>query len=412
MSIKKRIRVAIASDQAIFLRGLASLVLAREEMLLVGQAYDREEALECCILTEPDVLLLDLKIAPEDGKELLADIRKRWNQVKVIFFYSVYNEAQWLEGLDDDQTYHFLKDISEEEFAAAIKGIVYGAQVQANEAASDLGKHAARSRPSSPAHKTHSKEQGFVPESPHDARDRELRMAGQIQADILPESPPKISGWDISGRLISARETSGDFYDFIPFDQQRWGFVVADVTDKGIGAALFMALSSSLLRTYTVRYPTLPALAFDAVNERILTDTRGSMFVSAIYGILEVGTGRFRFVNAGHPPGLLFSMQKGKPQDYLRTTGMALGMIERAHWQQRIVKFSPGDVLLLYTDGISEAQNRAGEFFGEQNLIEVLRACNGKSAYEIQEAVLAELSQFTGQIGLQDDVALVVIMRK
>jgi serine phosphatase RsbU (regulator of sigma subunit) len=191
------------------------------------------------------------------------------------------------------------------------------------------------------------------------------------------------------------------------------GIVVADVTDKGIGAALFMALSSTLLRTYSNRYPSLPALTMDAVNERILSDTRGGMFVSAFYGVLEPHTGRIRYANAGHPSACLVSSQKGKkPVDRLAPTGMALGIMSQAQWQQKIARLNPGDVLLLYTDGITEAQNPQGTFFGEGRLMEVLRSKSSCSAGTILDAVLAEVHRFVDTTPRQDDIAVIVIKRE
>jgi sigma-B regulation protein RsbU (phosphoserine phosphatase) len=246
----------------------------------------------------------------------------------------------------------------------------------------------------------------------NDLMTRELVTAGKIQADILPERPPQIPGWEMAAKLVSARETSGDFYDFIPLGNDNWGIVIADVTDKGMGAALFMALSSTLIRTYAVRYPSLPALAMDVVNDRILSDTRGSMFVTAFYGVLEPHTGRIRYVNAGHPPAYLLSTLKGKPVDRLRPTGMALGVMENSHWQQKIARFASQDVLLLYTDGVTEAQNANGQFFGDMRLQEVLRQSrSGCSAHDIQEAVLSAVSAFVGNAPGQDDIALIVIKR-
>jgi sigma-B regulation protein RsbU (phosphoserine phosphatase) len=212
--------------------------------------------------------------------------------------------------------------------------------------------------------------------------------------------------------LIPARETSGDFYDFIPLANGNWGIVIADVTDKGLGAAVFMALTSTLIRTYAAQYQTLPAFAMASVNERILSDTRGSMFITAFYGVLEPETGRLRYVNAGHNPPFVLSTQKGKPVDRLYRTGMALGILKEASWQQKIIKLIPGDVLMLYTDGVTEAQNRLGEMFGEKRLLEVIRPLIGRSATEIQDAVVGEVRRFTENSAYQDDITLVVLARK
>jgi serine phosphatase RsbU (regulator of sigma subunit) len=241
---------------------------------------------------------------------------------------------------------------------------------------------------------------------------QELVSAGKIQAGILPERLPKLNGWELTAFLEPARETSGDFYDVIPLANGNLGIVIADVTDKGIGAALIMALTSTLIRTYATQYPTLPAFAMSAVNRRILSDTRGNMFVTAFYGVLEPKIGRLRYVNAGHNPPFLISSQKGKPVDKLHGTGMALGVLESAVWNQKIVRFAPGDFLLLYTDGITEARNRHGEYFGEDRLLRTIRFKLGSSAEEIRESVLDEVRGFLGDEPRQDDIALMVLARE
>ena len=240
----------------------------------------------------------------------------------------------------------------------------------------------------------------------------ELEMAGKLQSRILPENPPELDGWDLATQLLPARETSGDFYNFIPLANDKWGILIADVTDKGLGAAVFMAMCSSLIRTYAVRFPTLPALALSSVNERIFTDMRGGLFLTAFYGILEPHSGRLRYVNAGHNPPILLSNQKGKPLDKLPRTGMALGVSEDATWQQKILEFSPGDVLIMYTDGITEAHNRDGSFFSETRLQDSVRNFRQRSAAEILNNILVAVNNFTQEAPDQDDMALVVLSCK
>ena len=236
-------------------------------------------------------------------------------------------------------------------------------------------------------------------------------MAGRLQSRILPEKPPVLVGWDLATKLIPARETSGDFYDFIPLANDKWGILIADVTDKGLGAAVFMAMCSALIRTYAVRFPTLPALALSSVNERIFTDMRGGLFLTAFYGILEPQTGRLRYVNAGHNPPFLISRQKGKPLDKLPRTGMAIGVSESATWQQKVLKFAPGDFLVMYTDSITEAQNRQGAFFSETRLQETIQINKNRTTGEIVDAILGEVNSFTSGAPDQDDIALVVLSR-
>jgi serine phosphatase RsbU (regulator of sigma subunit) len=246
----------------------------------------------------------------------------------------------------------------------------------------------------------------------------ELAMAGRIQSNILPERVPVLPGWDIAARLIPARETSGDFYDFIPVTERNWGIVIADVADKGMGAALFMTLTSTLFRGFAARHPTLPGLTLDTVNERILSDTRGSMFVTAFFGVLEPHTGRLRYANAGHPPPLLIKSQKGKPVDRLVRTGMALGVEADEHWTQKMVSIAPGDVLVLYTDGVIEAMNPQGRQFDFTRLQDVIVRQASRPSKTILDAILSEVYRFTAGSGdraahsFADDTALIVLKRK
>jgi serine phosphatase RsbU (regulator of sigma subunit)/ActR/RegA family two-component response regulator len=240
----------------------------------------------------------------------------------------------------------------------------------------------------------------------------ELQNAGKLQSRILPENPPTLDGWEIASRLVPARETSGYFYDFIPLANDKWGILIADVTDKGLGAAVFMAMCSSLIRTYAIRFPTLPALALSSVNERIFTDMRGGLFLTAFYGILEPQTGRLRYVNAGHKPPILIGDIKGKAVEELKSTGMALGVSEEATWEQEMITFSPGDALVMYTDGIFKAHNNEGDYFSESGLQSAISRLRGKTASETLVVILDEINSFTAGAPGQDDMALIVLSRK
>ncbi len=392
-------KVVIASEQAVYLRGLAALTMSMRGMTLVGEAASGIEAVQACQMSQPDLVLLDL----QDGiqaRQMIAEIHRRCPEVRVVLMTAMEDESD-LPDEDDPLLYYLSRDVTEEEFKAALDQI---RQVPRRRSGSS---RLFASAPQSGDGETL---------APFEAREtmltRELIMAGKIQADILPEEAPVFPGWEIAVKLLPARETSGDFYDFIPLTKSKWGVVIADVTDKGMGAALFMALSSTLIRTYAVRFPTLPAMTMSTVSERILNDTRGSTFVTAFYGILEPDVARMVFANAGHPPGYLIGVRKGKTNiDSLRPTGMALGVSEEARWRQKIVRFAPGDYLVLYTDGVTEAESPQGAFFGDEGVLDAILEKQHGSAYEIQQALLNAVTRFVGGTP-QDDVAVIVIKRK
>jgi serine phosphatase RsbU (regulator of sigma subunit)/DNA-binding NarL/FixJ family response regulator len=240
---------------------------------------------------------------------------------------------------------------------------------------------------------------------------RELALAGRIQASFLPDVLPDIPGWQLASLLEPARETSGDFYDFLPLSGGRLGMLVADVAEKGIGAALYMALCRTLIRTYAGEYDAHPDLVLGATNRRILTDARAHLFVTAFYGVLDPAAGRLTYCNAGHNPPYLLSPQNDGAVRALRRTGVALGVIHDGVWRKDTIQLAPGDVLLLYTDGITEAQDQHEEFFGEERLLNVAQANLGRSAQEIQEALIAAIREFVGDAPQFDDITLLVLVR-
>lgn len=242
-------------------------------------------------------------------------------------------------------------------------------------------------------------------------RTREMALAGRMQASLLSASPSDVAGWQFAATLHPARETSGDFYDFIRLPEGRLGLLIADVTDKGLGAALFMALSRTLIRTFSARHAAEPASLLRATSEQILRDTEGGLFVTVFYGVLDPASGRLTYANAGHNPPYLLRAQEGMPPEALTGTGMALGVLEEATWTEATVEIGRGDALLLYTDGIPDAQSQPGTFFGMPRLLEVLESQRGRPAPEIQEALLAAVRAFVGEEPQFDDITLMAVSR-
>jgi ligand-binding sensor domain-containing protein/serine phosphatase RsbU (regulator of sigma subunit) len=241
--------------------------------------------------------------------------------------------------------------------------------------------------------------------------ERELNLAGRMQVNFLPHTMPDLPGWQIAARLIPSRETSGDFYDIITLPEGQLGILIADVVDKGAAAALFMALCRSLIRIYLCDERSQPAQVFERVNYRLIQDTLSSEFVTVFLGILDTRDGRLVYANAGHCPGLHANHQPAGTLTRLKNTGMPLGIEQDASWKDLSVHLADGDLLLLYTDGITEAQNTTGEFFEETRLQGLVQRCHHCSATEILQQVLVELNDFTGQEHFEDDVALVILKR-
>jgi serine phosphatase RsbU (regulator of sigma subunit) len=238
--------------------------------------------------------------------------------------------------------------------------------------------------------------------------EQELALAGRIQAGFMASELPHIAGWQRAASLIPARQTSGDFYDIYPLGEGRYGILIADVVDKGVGAALCMAFCWALVHSYARQHPDRPDLVMQKVNQRLFSDTHSGQFVTLFYGVLDAPKNMMSYCNAGHNPPYLFSTGAASVQS-LGRTGLPLGILPEIEWTSSHAQFLPGDRLVLYTDGVTEAENACQDFFGSERLLDVVRASLGKSAQEIHETVIRGLGEFAGTLSVSDDITLMVL---
>lgn len=241
--------------------------------------------------------------------------------------------------------------------------------------------------------------------------EQELEFAGHVQASFLPKSVPDPAGWQIAATLEPARQTSGDFYDFMSFGDGRVGILVADVADKGTGAALYMALSRTLVRTFAMQNADQPAEALTKANARILSDTNTNQFVTLFYGVIDLSSGIMTYANAGHNPAYLLRAANDGAHETLKHTGIPLGMFEEMEWKQEQVEILPDDVLLVYSDGVPEAQNLENVEFHDDRLLATGRANLDRPAADIGAAIVDAVHDFVGDAPQFDDITLVVVAR-
>lgn len=242
--------------------------------------------------------------------------------------------------------------------------------------------------------------------------EREMELGRDIQATFLPRDLPQPPGWETAAAYQSARLVGGDFYDFIGLKTndsvERWGIAIADVSDKGVPAALFMALSRTLLRSAAL-HRSSPGATLTRVNEMILADARSPQFVTVFYTIWEPGTGRLVFANAGHNPPVL--MRANGEAQLLKLKGVVLAVFAEYYYHQAEVVMQPGDSLLLYSDGLTDALNANGEEFGLPRIIETLHAARAQSAGNILSALEAAVQHHVRDVEPFDDLTMVVIKR-
>jgi len=241
--------------------------------------------------------------------------------------------------------------------------------------------------------------------------ERELQIAHQMQVSLLPKAIPQPPGWKFSAFWQPARQVAGDYYDFIPIDDRRLGLVIADVTDKGVPASFFMAISRTILRTCTRQYNS-PLEIITAANRQVCAESTSGYFITLFFAQLDLLSGELSYVNAGHPPPLLHPGPL--PQDLvpLTRTGLPLGIDESWVYEQRQVILSPGSLLVCYTDGITEAMNLRQEEFGFERLKKVVadQAASGSDAMvtAIQQAV----GGWVGSTEQHDDITLLLAHRE
>jgi serine phosphatase RsbU (regulator of sigma subunit)/anti-sigma regulatory factor (Ser/Thr protein kinase) len=237
--------------------------------------------------------------------------------------------------------------------------------------------------------------------------EQEMRVARVIQQTLLPRELPTFKGWQVAAHWQPAQAVSGDFYDFINLPGEKLAVIVADVTGKGVPAALVMAAARSMLRMAAEQDPESPGKVLAHVNEMLCGDIPPNMFVTCLYGVLEPSTGRFIFANAGH--NLPAQCARDSVVE-LRATGMPLGLMPEMEYEERESVLENGDSILIYSDGLVEAHNPAGEMFGFPRLRQM--ACGLGGGAELIEHLRGALADFTGAGWEQeDDVTFVTAQR-
>jgi sigma-B regulation protein RsbU (phosphoserine phosphatase) len=275
------------------------------------------------------------------------------------------------------------------------------------------------------------------------ALQKELQTGRKIQADFLPQELPSLPGWELAASFAPAREVAGDFYDAFLLPDNQLGLVIADVCDKGVGAALFMSLTRSLIRvlayqakerlqylsnkgaSYMVELPPvkgqvemlLPAHIFEVLNAVPFTNDyiatnhgQTSMFATLFFGVLDAQKNTLYFINGGHDAPIHIGQNGIKGR--LPLTGPAVGMLAGARYKMNRIQFEPGDVLLTYTDGVPEARGPHGEFFTEKRLLELVDQCRSAgtlSASGLLERIASEVTEHVAGAEPSDDITMLAI---
>ncbi|MBN2517047.1 MAG: SpoIIE family protein phosphatase [Deltaproteobacteria bacterium] len=239
---------------------------------------------------------------------------------------------------------------------------------------------------------------------------KELEIASGIQKNILPTTAPDIEGVELAAINIPAREVGGDFYDYVPVDKDHWGLTIADVSGKGMPAAIFMGLSRTIVRASATGNLSAEN-AIKHANELICRDSRSGMFVTLFYAILDSQTKNLTYINAGHNPPFLFR-EGSSGILVLEASGIPLGVTEDIDIEEQGIHLESGDFLVLYTDGVTEAMNEKEKEFGEDRLKKIIQENTSLTAQDMLNVVQEEIISFAGAQPQFDDITLMIMKVK
>ncbi len=239
--------------------------------------------------------------------------------------------------------------------------------------------------------------------------DAQLNAARGVQQSLIPAAPPQIRGYQIAGLWHPALQVSGDYYDFIALPDGRWAFVIADVADKGLTAALFMANTRSILRA-SASAGGSAAKMIERANHALEADSSDGMFVTLFFGILEPRAHRFTYVNAGHNHPLFLRAADQSIQE-LPGRNLALGIVPRVEYQSDEITFARGDLLVMYTDGVTEATDAHNKLFEDARLYAAIAECDDYSARQVLRHIDTRVRAFTGAHPQSDDITVVTLKR-
>ena len=351
-------------------------------------AHNGLEALTMMV-KHPDIeiILSDINMPEMDGLTLLAKVNEMRNPALKVIMVSAYGDMGNIRQAMNNGAFDFAtKPIDLDDLSVtiekAIEQINYVLQMQ----------------------KEHTQLESLK---------GDLAIASEIQQAILPRVFPPFpdiaSKIDIAASMTPAKDVGGDFYDLFRIDDNRVGFVIADVSGKGIPAAIFMAVSRTLIRATGIRGGS-PADCITYSNKLLAQDSVDCMFVTVFYGIVDVSTGAVTYCNAGHNPPYILT-RKGEITPLPMSTDPMAGAIDGITYHEGTLQLESGDALVMFTDGVTEAMNTANEEFGEQRLEDTLEDVAMHNCQQMVDAIKADVAAFAGEAEQSDDITVLALKR-
>lgn len=351
-------------------------------------AHNGLEALQV-LLKHPDIdiILSDINMPEMDGLTLLSKINEMRNPAQKCIMVSAYGDMDNIRHAMNNGAFDFAtKPIDLDDLQITIDKAIEQIQYIRN---------------------TQAEHKQLV------SIQDDLTVAREIQQSILPHSfhpsMPNAENIDIYATMLAAKDVGGDFYDFFPIDETHLGFVIADVSGKGVPAAIYMAVSRTMIKANAKR-GMQPKECMSLVNDLLCEENLNSMFVTVLYGIYDIQTGEITYTNAGHDRPYLLH-KDGSVEEVNSDINLALGVMGGLTFKQNSVRLEEGDVLVMFTDGVPEAEDQDHNQFGQERLKETLLTQQGATSREIVEKITANVKDFVGEATQFDDITQLVIKR-
>ena len=334
-----------------------------------------------------DIILSDINMPEMDGLTLLTKINEMQNPALKCIMVSAYGDMGNIRQAMNNGAFDFAtKPIDLDDLSRTIeKAVEQIAYIKARE-------------------KEHSELAGIK---------GDLAVAREIQQAILPRVfppfPEEAAHMDIAASMNAAKDVGGDFYDFFRIDPDRIGFTIADVSGKGVPAAIFMAVARTLIRATGIRGVS-PAECMTYSNALLSQEAVNNMFVTVFYGIYNIRTGEVTYSNAGHNPPYLMKAD-GTVEELPLSKDIVAGAIDDYEFTEDTLQLEKGDTLLLFTDGVTEAIDKDEKDYGDERLRKLLGQCSKLSCQEIVDKVKADVKAFVGEAEQSDDITLLALKR-
>jgi sigma-B regulation protein RsbU (phosphoserine phosphatase) len=353
---------------------LRNMLAQFDDIEVIDEARDGEDAIHKIERHHPDLIFLDIQMPGKSGLEVAASLKPP--RPRIIFCTAFDQYA--IEAFEQHATDYLLKPVSRKRLAKALDRVKLAVKEQRAQA-------------------------------------REVADASSAQARLMPQSLPPMRGLELAGACRAARGVGGDYYDFLPLGERELGIALGDVSGKGMFAGLLAANLQARVQSIASRFGSNIKELMGEINRLMYSCIDSNRYATLFFGLYDDNTRSLTYVNAGHNPPLLFRPKPSDPSDRqtysvrrLEATGTVVGMLPNALYEQRTVALEPGDILIAFTDGLTEARNAAAEEFGETRVESAVAQFAGSAAVPLCGHVLDEVRKFSGGTPAHDDLTLIV----